>query len=146
MITKNSDGLESSRTHSGNRQHSASKLVTSSNSGTSKIRIKLKSYDTKILDETAKKITETLRKLGIRFYGPTPLPVKHTFISVLKSPHVHKDARQLFEIRESTRIVVIDESKAAISALNELKYSHPAITVSIKMSFFLLYRPERVIN
>jgi len=135
-MIKHSDGLEDSEKDSHKRAPQATHNIgrfAPSKSDASKIRIKLKSYDTKILDETAKKIADTLRKLGIVFSGPTPMPVKHTFISVLKSPHVHKDARQLFEIREKTRILEINESKAAISALNEIRYSHPAITVSIKI-------------
>ena len=125
-MIKNSDGLESS-------EGRVNKTQSATGNSVSKIRIKLKSYDTKVLDEAAKKIADTLRKLGIIFSGPTPMPIQRTFISVLKSPHVHKDARQLFEIREKTRILQINESKAAVAALNEIKYSHPAIMVSIKI-------------
>lgn len=97
-----------------------------------KIKIKIKSYDTKILDETVRKMADTLRKLGLVFAGPIPLPVKKSFTTVLKSPHVHKDARQVFEMREKKRIIEIAESKNAIAALNEMKYSNPSINIAVE--------------
>ena len=97
-----------------------------------KIKIKIKSYDTKVLDQTVKKIADTLRKLGLVFSVPIPLPVDREFITVLKSPHVHKDARQVFERLEKKRIIEIPESKSTIAALNEMKHSNPSITIEAK--------------
>ena len=100
--------------------------------GTRKIKVIVKSYDTKILDETVKKMSDTLRKLGLMFSGPIPLPVDKTFITVLKSPHVHKDARQVFEMKEKKRILEIVESKKAIEALSDMKHSNPSINITVK--------------
>jgi small subunit ribosomal protein S10 len=97
-----------------------------------KIKIQIKSYDTKILDETVRKMSDTLRKLGLMFAGPIPLPVKRSFTTVLKSPHVHKDARQVFEMREKKRIIEIVESKSAIAALNEMKHTNPSISIAVE--------------
>jgi small subunit ribosomal protein S10 len=100
--------------------------------GARKIKVIVKSYDTKILDETVKKMSDTLRKLGLMFSGPIPLPVDRTFITVLKSPHVHKDARQVFEMKEKKRILEIVESKKAIEALSDMKHSNPSINITVK--------------
>jgi small subunit ribosomal protein S10 len=74
---------------------------------TQKLRIKLKSYDHRILDQSVKKILETALTSGARVKGPIPLPTKRSVYTVLRSPHVDKDSREQFEIRIHKRLIDI---------------------------------------
>lgn len=98
------------------------------------INVLIKSYDAKVLDETARRIADTLRKLGLSFSGPIPLPIRTKRFVVLKSPHVNKDARQTFEIKDMKRLIQIEESRSAVAALRGMKDLHPSINVEIKFS------------
>ena len=75
-----------------------------------KIRIKLKAYDHRILDQSVKKIVETINRTGGRICGPVPLPTKISRFTVIKSPHTHKDAREQFEMRIHKRLIDIVQS------------------------------------
>ena len=75
-----------------------------------KIRIKLKAYDHRILDQSVKKIIETIERTGAGICGPVPMPTRITRFTVIKSPHTHKDAREQFEIRIHKRLIDILES------------------------------------
>jgi len=97
------------------------------------IQVLIKSYDSKILDETAKRIAATLRKIGLFFSGPVPLPVKRKSWTFLTSPHVNKDARQTFELKDRKRLIAIQESRAAVSALHGIKDIHPAVDIEIRI-------------
>jgi small subunit ribosomal protein S10 len=72
-----------------------------------KIRIKLKAYDSRILDKAAKRIIEIGERSGAIAHGPVPLPIECKKISVTKSPHVHKDAFEQFEMRIHKRLIDI---------------------------------------
>ena len=72
-----------------------------------KLRIKLKAYDHRILDQSIKKILETALTSGARVRGPIPLPTKKSIYTVLRSPHVDKDSREQFEIRTHKRLIDI---------------------------------------
>jgi small subunit ribosomal protein S10 len=74
---------------------------------TQKLRIKLKSYDHRILDQSVKKILETALTSGAKVKGPIPLPTKRSVYTVLRSPHVDKDSREQFEIRIHKRLIDI---------------------------------------
>jgi len=74
---------------------------------TQKLRIKLKSYDHRILDQSVKRILETALTSGARVKGPIPLPTKRSVYTVLRSPHVDKDSREQFEIRVHKRLIDI---------------------------------------
>lgn len=74
---------------------------------TQKLRIKLKSYDHRILDQSVKRILETALTSGARVKGPIPLPTKRSVYTVLRSPHVDKDSREQFEIRIHKRLIDI---------------------------------------
>ena len=74
---------------------------------TQKLRIKLKSYDHRILDQSVKKILETALTSGARVKGPIPLPTTRSVYTVLRSPHVDKDSREQFEIRIHKRLIDI---------------------------------------
>lgn len=71
----------------------------------SRLRIKLKAYDHKLLDESAKAIVDTLTRDGASFSGPIPLPTEKEIITILRSPHVNKDSREQFEQRTHKRII-----------------------------------------
>jgi len=87
-----------------------------------RIRIKLKAYDHKILDQSVGKIVETIERTGARVCGPIPLPTRISIFTVLRSPHVHKDSREQFEMRVHKRVIDILESNSktvdALMAMN----------------------------
>ncbi|MCH4153655.1 MAG: 30S ribosomal protein S10 [Saccharofermentans sp.] len=88
---------------------------------TSMIRIKLKAYDFKILDESAKLIVDVLTKNGASFSGPIPLPTDKEIITILRSPHVNKDSREQFEQRTHKRIIdVYTPSAQIVEAIGKL--------------------------
>lgn len=72
-----------------------------------KMRIKLRSYDFQILDQSAQKIVETAKRTGAMVSGPVPLPTHKEIITILRSPHKHKDSREQFEMRTHKRLIDI---------------------------------------
>ena len=72
-----------------------------------KIRIRLKSYDHRLLDLTAKKIVESVKRTGAKVNGPIPLPTEKEIFTILRSPHVNKDSREQFERRTHKRLIDI---------------------------------------
>ncbi len=87
-----------------------------------RIRVRLKSYDVSLIDKSAKSIVEAVKNKGGTVSGPVPLPTKIKKYTVLKSPHVNKDARDQFEMRYYKRLVDIYEpSSDLINALMELQ-------------------------
>ena len=87
-----------------------------------KIRIRLKAYDYRLLDQSTTEIVDTAKRTGARVAGPIPLPTRIERYTVLRSPHIDKKAREQFEIRTHKRILFISEPTAktidAISKLN----------------------------
>ena len=79
----------------------------SENSANQNIRIKLKAFDHKLIDQSAVEIVETAKRTGARVRGPIPLPTKMERFTILVSPHVDKDARDQYEIRTHKRIMDI---------------------------------------
>jgi len=75
--------------------------------GSEKIRIRLKAYDHLILEQSAEKIVETAKRTGAKVSGPIPLPTKKEVVTILRSPHKHKDAREQFEMRTHKRVIDI---------------------------------------
>lgn len=98
-----------------------------------KIRIKIKAFDHKIIDQSTKTIIETALRTGARIFGPIPLPTEKKKYTVNRSTFVHKDARDQFEMRIHKRLVdIIEPSAGTIEALTNL--SLPAgVDVEIKM-------------
>ena len=87
----------------------------------SKIRIKLKAYDHRVLDSAAAKIVETVKRTGGEISGPVPLPTDIQKITVLRAAHIYKDAREQFEMRTHKRLIDIkDPSKDTMDALTHL--------------------------
>ena len=87
-----------------------------------KIRIRLRAYDHKLLDKSAREIVETARRTGVDIRGPFPLPTSVNRWTVLRGPHIDKKSREQFEIRTHTRLIFISESTPqtvdSLSSLN----------------------------
>lgn len=85
------------------------------------IRIKLKAYDYRVIDRSAKKIIEAAERTGAIIAGPIPLPTERSVVTVNRSTFVHKDAREQFEIRTHKRIIdVLDPNPKTLDALMNL--------------------------
>jgi len=86
-----------------------------------KVRIRLKAYDHRTIDQAAAKIVETVKRTGGVVSGPVPLPTEIEKITILRAVHKYKDSREQFEIRTHKRLIVIDSpSKETIDALAHL--------------------------
>lgn len=86
-----------------------------------KIRIRLKAYDYRIIDKSARKIIETAERTGAQVIGPIPLPTEKSKVTVLKSPYIHKDAREQFEMRIHKRLIdVLEPNTKTIDSLMSL--------------------------
>lgn len=86
-----------------------------------KIRIRLKAYDHRIIDKSARKIIDTALRTGAVVVGPIPLPTEKKKVTVLKSTFVHKDAREQFEQRIHKRLIdVLDPTSKTIDSLMSL--------------------------
>ena len=91
---------------------------------TQKIRIRLKAYDSTLLDQSAGAIVETAKRTGAKVVGPIPLPTRINKFTVLRSPHVDKKSREQFEIRTHKRLLDILEPNAqTLDALMKLDLS-----------------------
>lgn len=98
-----------------------------------RIRIRLKAYDSKVIDQSAKQILETATRTGATVAGPIPLPTDKKGFTVIRGPHVHKDSREQFEMRTHKRLIDITEpTPKTIDALMSLNL--PAgVDIEIKM-------------
>ncbi len=74
-----------------------------------RIRIRLKAYDHKVIDKSAKQIIDTALRTGAKISGPIPLPTRKSVFTVVKSPHVYKKGREQFEMRVHKRLIDISE-------------------------------------
>ncbi len=87
-----------------------------------KIRIRLKGYDYRLLDQSTGAIVETAKRTGAKVVGPIPLPTKMERYTVLKSPHVDKKSREQFEIRTHKRILdIVDPTAKTVDELKKLE-------------------------
>lgn len=98
-----------------------------------KIRIKIKAYDGKVIDRSARKIIETVERAGSRVIGPVPLPTQIHKVTVNRSTFVHKDARDQYEMRVHKRLIdIVSPNPKTIEALTNIDL--PAgVDVEIKM-------------
>jgi small subunit ribosomal protein S10 len=98
-----------------------------------KIRIKLKSYDSRIIDLSCAKIVDTAIRTGAKIVGPVPLPTKIERFTVIRGPHIDKRSREQFELRTHKRVIdVLNPTSSTIETLSKL--SLPAgVGISIKM-------------
>jgi len=98
-----------------------------------KIRIRLKAYDHKLLDQSAKEIVETVTSTGARVAGPVPLPTIINKYCVLRSPHVNKKSREQFEIRTYKRLLdIIEPTQQTVDSLMKLDLA-AGVDVEIKL-------------
>uniref|UniRef100_A0A7C3YPB5 Small ribosomal subunit protein uS10 n=1 Tax=candidate division WOR-3 bacterium TaxID=2052148 RepID=A0A7C3YPB5_UNCW3 len=81
---------------------------------TERIRIKLRAYDHRLLDASAKEIVDAVRRAGALVSGPIPLPTKRSLYTVLRSPHVDKKSREQFELRIHKRLIEISNATSDI--------------------------------
>ena len=88
---------------------------------TPKIRIRLRSYDHKLLDKSVEEIVETARSTGARVAGPIPLPTEINKFCVLRSPHIDKKSREQFEIRTYKRLLdILEPTQQTMDAISKL--------------------------
>ncbi|MDI6801774.1 MAG: 30S ribosomal protein S10 [Thermodesulfovibrionales bacterium] len=98
-----------------------------------KIRIKLKAYDHRLLDQSVKEIVDTAQRTGARLSGPVPLPTKINKFTILRSPHVDKKSREQFEIRTHKRLIdIYDPTPDTVDALMKLELAS-GVDVEIKL-------------
>ena len=96
------------------------------------IRIKLKAYDHRLLDQVVKEIIETVRKTGAKTVGPIPLPTKKEVYTVLRSPVIDKKSREQFALNTHKRLIqIIEPTAKTIDALRKLNLS-AGVGVEIK--------------
>ena len=98
-----------------------------------KIRIKLKAYDHNLIDLSAEKIVETVKKTGTKVSGPIPLPTEKEIITILRATHKYKDSREQFELRTHKRLIdIYNPTSKTVDSL--MKRDLPAgVDISIKL-------------
>ena len=98
-----------------------------------RIRVKLKSFDHRALDSTCESLLDTALRTGAKIVGPIPLPTKTERITVLKSPHTDKNAREAFEIKTHKRVIdIVEPTQKTIDSLMHLEI--PAgVDIEVKM-------------
>ncbi len=98
-----------------------------------KIRIRLKAFDHRLLDQSARKIVETAKDTGASVSGPVPLPTEKKIFTILRSPHVNKDSREQFEMRTHKRLIdIIDPTPRTVDSL--MRIDLPAgVDIEIKL-------------
>ena len=98
-----------------------------------KIRIKLKAYDNKVLDKSAKQIVETVERFGANVAGPIPLPTEIHKYTVNRSTFVHKDAREQFEVRVHKRLIdILSTDARVVESLSNLNLP-TGVDIQIKL-------------
>ena len=98
-----------------------------------KIRIKLKAYEHSVIDASAARIVDTAKRSGARVSGPIPLPTEKEIVTILRSPHKHKDSREQFEMRTHKRLIdILQPTPRTVDALTKLEL--PAgVEIEIKL-------------
>lgn len=90
--------------------------------GNAKIRVRLKSYDHKLIDAAAAKIVEVAKRNGATVSGPVPLPTEKEITTILRAVHKYKDSREQFEFRTHKRLIdILNPSKKVADALTEIE-------------------------
>ncbi len=87
-----------------------------------KMRVKIKGYDHEVVDMSAQKIVDLVKRYGVRVSGPVPLPTHKEIVTILRSVHKHKDSREQFEMRTHKRLIdVIRPTEEVVKALSGLE-------------------------
>ncbi|BBA34665.1 MULTISPECIES: 30S ribosomal protein S10 [Methylocaldum] len=99
-----------------------------------RIRIRLKAFDHRLIDQSASEIVETAKRTGAQVLGPIPLPTKKERYTVLISPHVNKDARDQYELRTHKRLMdIVEPTDKTVDALMKLDLA-AGVDVQIKLN------------
>ena len=100
---------------------------------TQKIRIKLKSYEHNLIDQSAERIVETAKRTGARVSGPIPLPTEKEIVTILRATHKYKDSREQFERRTHKRLIdILNPNPKTVDAM--MKLDLPAgVEIEIKL-------------
>ena len=108
-------------------------MATSNKVGSEKMRIRLKAYDHVLLEKSAEQIVETAKRTGSKVSGPIPLPTEKELITILRSPHKHKDSREQFEMRTHKRVIdILYPTQKTVDSL--MKIDLPAgVDIEIKL-------------
>ena len=102
--------------------------------GNQRIRIRLKAFDHRLIDQSAREIVDTAKRTGAQVRGPIPLPSKKEKFTILVSPHVNKDARDQYELRTHKRLMdIIDPTDKTVDALMKLDLA-AGVDVQIKLN------------
>ena len=98
-----------------------------------KIRIRLKAYDHVLIDQSAEKIVDTAKRTGAKVSGPIPLPTRKEVVTIIRSPHKHKDSREQFEMRTHKRVIdILYPTQSTVD--NLMKLDLPAgVDIEIKL-------------
>ena len=101
---------------------------------TPRIRIRLKAYDHKLLDQSAGEIVETAKRTGAKIAGPIPLPTRIERYTVLRSPHIDRKSREQFEIRTHKRLIdILQPTAKTVEALNKGLSLPPGVEIKIRV-------------
>ena len=108
-------------------------MATSNKVGSEKMRIRLKAYDAELLEKSAEQIVETAKRTGAQVSGPIPLPTEKEIVTIIRSPHKHKDSREQFEMRTHKRLIdILYPSQKTVDSL--MKIDLPAgVDIEIKL-------------
>ena len=108
-------------------------MATSNKVGSEKMRIILKAYDSQLLEKSAEQIVETAKRTGSKVSGPIPLPTQKEIVTILRSPHKHKDSREQFEMRTHKRLIdILYPTQKTVDSL--MKIDLPAgVDIEIKL-------------
>ena len=99
-----------------------------------RIRIRLKAFDHRLIDQSAQEIVDTARRTGAQICGPIPLPTRKERFTILISPHVNKDARDQYEIRTHKRLLdIVNTTEKTVDALMKLDLA-AGVEVQIKLN------------
>ena len=107
--------------------------TSNQNVGSERIRIRLKAYDFVVLDQSAERIVDTAKRTGAKVSGPIPLPTEKEIVTILRSPHKHKDSREQFEMRTHKRVIdILYPTQKTVDTL--MKVELPAgVDIEIKL-------------
>ena len=108
-------------------------MATSNKVGSEKMRIRLKAYDAQLIEKSAEQIVETAKRTGSKVSGPIPLPTRKEIVTILRSPHKHKDSREQFEMRTHKRLIdILYPTQKTVDSL--MKIDLPAgVDIEIKL-------------
>ncbi len=124
---------ESKKTVARTAKKTAEKTTKKVMATSEKIRIRLKAYDHVLIDQSAEKIVDTAKRTGAQVSGPIPLPTRKEVITVIRSPHKHKDSREQFEMRTHKRVIdILYPTQTTVDSL--MKLDLPAgVEIEIKL-------------